>query len=35
MTELDLVVRNATVVTADETIQSDIGVKDGKIVSLG
>ncbi len=35
MAELDLVVRNGTVVTADETVQTDIGVKDGKIAVLG
>jgi dihydropyrimidinase len=35
MAELDMVVRNATVVTASDTTQTEIGVKDGKIVLLG
>jgi dihydropyrimidinase len=35
MTELDLVVRNATVVTATDTVASDVGVKDGRIALLG
>ncbi|MDP6705771.1 MAG: dihydropyrimidinase [Alphaproteobacteria bacterium] len=35
MTELDLVVRNGTVVTATDTVAQDIGVKDGRIVALG
>ena len=34
MSELDLVVRNGTVVTAADTVVCDIGVRDGKIVSL-
>ncbi len=35
MTDLDLVVRNATVVTASDTIAADVGVKDGRIAMLG
>jgi len=33
-TELDLVVRNAVVVTAAEEMRCDIGVRDGRIVAL-
>jgi dihydropyrimidinase len=34
MSELDLVVRNGTIVTAADTVVCDIGVRDGRIVSL-
>ena len=33
--ELDLVVRNARVATASDTFDSDIGIRDGRIVQLG
>ena len=33
--ELDLVIRNGTVVTASDTFACDVGVRDGKIVLLG
>jgi dihydropyrimidinase len=32
--QLDLVVQNGTIVTTTETIQADVGVKDGKIVAV-
>ncbi|HXI68564.1 MAG TPA: hypothetical protein VNH41_11540, partial [Steroidobacteraceae bacterium] len=32
---LDLVIRNADVVTASDRFRCDIGVRDGKIVTLG
>jgi len=35
MSELDLVVRNGTVVTASDTIDCDIGIKDGRVAVLG
>lgn len=35
MQALDLVVRNAKVITAADTFVSDIGIRDGKIVALG
>ena len=35
MAELDLIIRNGTVVTAADTIACDIGVKDGRIALLG
>ena len=35
MTDLDLVVRNATVVTASDSVQVDIGVRNGEIAVLG
>jgi len=35
MTDLDLVIRNATVATATETVSSDVGIKDGRIALLG
>ena len=35
MAELDLVVRNGTVVTAVDTVSCDIGVREGRIVALG
>ncbi len=34
MTQFDLVIQNGTVVTAADTINCDIGIKDGKIVAL-
>lgn len=34
MSDLDLVVRNGTVVTAADTFRADIGVRDGRIVAL-
>jgi dihydropyrimidinase len=33
--ELDLVLRNARVATASDTFDSDIGIRDGRIVQLG
>jgi dihydropyrimidinase len=33
--DFDLVIQNGTLITADKTIQTNIGVKDGKIASLG
>ena len=35
MTDFDLVVRNARVVTASDTFDCDIGIADGRIVQLG
>ncbi|MBI4182378.1 MAG: dihydropyrimidinase [Proteobacteria bacterium] len=35
MADLDLVIRNGTVVTAADTGRCDVGVKDGRIVVLG
>ena len=35
MTELDLVIRNGTVVTASDSVLADVGVKDGVVVELG
>jgi dihydropyrimidinase len=35
MAEFDLVVRGGTVVTAERTVQADIGVRGGKIVEIG
>src|SRR5437763_4235185 len=35
MPDYDLVIRNGTVVTAADTQQCDIGVKDGVVVTLG
>jgi dihydropyrimidinase len=35
MAEYDLVIRNGTVATASDTMQCDIGVKDGVIATLG
>lgn len=35
MQALDVVVRNAKVITAADTFVSDIGIRDGKIVALG
>src|SRR3977135_2325692 len=33
--ELDLVLRNARIATASDTFDSDIGIRDGRIVQLG
>ncbi|MCA2003091.1 MAG: dihydropyrimidinase, partial [Chloroflexi bacterium] len=33
--DFDLVIQNGTVITADKTVQADIGVKDGKIAAVG
>lgn len=33
--DFDLVIQNGTVITAEKTVQTDIGVKDGKIAALG
>ncbi|MDN5539485.1 MAG: hypothetical protein L0H08_21235, partial [Comamonas sp.] len=33
--EFDLVVRNARVATASDVFESDIAIRDGKIVQLG
>jgi len=35
MSEFDLVIRNGTVATAGDTVQCDVGVRDGKVVALG
>ena len=35
MTELDLIIKNGKVVTASDTYVADVGVKDGKIETLG
>jgi len=35
MAELDLIVKNGTVVTAVDTYKADVGVRDGKIAALG
>ncbi len=35
MSEYDLVIRNGTVATAGDTVQCDVGVRDGRIVALG
>ncbi|MEE8163822.1 MAG: hypothetical protein V3T92_07480, partial [Anaerolineae bacterium] len=32
---MDLVIRNGTIVTATETYQADIGIKDGVIALIG
>src|SRR5690242_18503015 len=32
---MDLIIKNGTVVTAIDTYQADIGVKDGKIAQIG
>ena len=34
MNEFDVVIRNGTVVTASDTVVSDIGVKEGRVVAL-
>jgi dihydropyrimidinase len=33
--DFDLVIQNGTVITAEKTVQTDIGVKDGKIAAWG
>ncbi len=35
MTELDLIIKNGKVVTASDTFIADVGIKDGKIETLG
>ena len=35
MSDLDLVIKNGTVVTAGDTVKCDVGVKDGRVVLLG
>ena len=35
MPELDLLIRNGTIVTAAESFQADLGVSDGRIVTIG
>ena len=35
MPELDLIIRNGTVITASERMQCDVGIVDGKIAALG
>lgn len=35
MSDLDLVIRGGTIVTAAETARADVGVREGKIVALG
>lgn len=35
MAEFDLVIRNGTVVTAADTVRCDVGVRDGRIATLG
>jgi len=35
LTDFDLTVRNATLITAEELFQADLAVQDGKIVALG
>ena len=32
---LDLIIRNAKITTADNTVFGDIAIKDGKIVEIG
>ncbi len=34
MVELDLIIKNGTIVTASDTYSADVGVRDGKIVSV-
>ncbi len=33
--DFDLVIQSGTIITASQTVQADIGVKDGKIAALG
>ncbi|TFG99898.1 MAG: dihydropyrimidinase, partial [Candidatus Thorarchaeota archaeon] len=35
MTELELIIKNGKVVTASDTYVADVGVKDGKIETIG
>ena len=35
MSELNLIVKNGNVVTAADSYQADVGIKDGKITTLG
>ena len=35
MSELDLIIKNADIATATESFIGDIGIKDGRIVTLG
>ena len=35
MTELDLIIKNGKIVTASDTFVADVGIKDGKIDTLG
>jgi cytosine/adenosine deaminase-related metal-dependent hydrolase len=35
MAQLDLLIRNGTVVTAGDIVRCDVGVKDGRIAMLG
>ena len=35
MSDFDLVIRNGTVATAADTVQCDVGVRDGRVVALG
>ena len=35
MSDLDLVIKNGTVVTAGDTVRCDVGVKDGRVALLG
>ena len=34
MTGFDLIIRNGTVVTASDTMQCDVGIRNGKVVAL-
>jgi dihydropyrimidinase len=34
MAELDLVIRNGTVVTAADTMRTDVGIRGGRVVAL-
>ena len=35
MSKFDTIIKNGLVVTASETIEADVGIKDGRIVDLG
>ena len=35
MQDFDLVIRGGTVVTAADTARADVGIRDGKIVTVG